>query len=182
MNNQLTKTIITFKALRDRRVVYKSIPIYHNFKELPETDFNGIKLPATSVESQVMNYLDEIDKRDMMIQHNFDIIIDYFPKKKKVKKNEIETFIKFCKPYLDMYPSLIRPFEAVISEAQNILFGNNKSNEQRFKEVLKMIDISFKASAGIMEIINTILNREDKYSIKVALNNINIDKYNRRSD
>lgn len=169
MNNQLTKTIITFKAIRDRKVVYKSIPIYHNFKELPETDFNGIKLPATSVESQVINYLDEIDKRDMMIQYNFDIIIDYFPKKKKVKKNEIETFIKFCKPYVDMHPSLIRPFEAVISEAQNILFGNNKSNEQKFKEVLKMIDISLKASAGTMEIINTILNREDKYFTKVTL-------------
>ena len=168
MNNQLTKTIITFKAIRDRKVVYKSIPIYHNFKELPETDFNGIKLPATSVESQVINYLDEIDKRDMMIQYNFDIIIDYFPKKKKVKKNEIETFIKFCQPYLDMYPSLIRPFEAVISEAQNILFGNNKSNEQKFKEVLKMIDISFMASAGTMEIINAILNRENKSYTKVA--------------
>ena len=89
--------------------------------------------------------------------------------KKKVKKNEIETFIKFCKPYLDMYPSLIRPFEAVISEAQNIIFGNNKSNEQKFKEVLKMIDISFKASAGTMEIINAILNRENKSSTKVAL-------------
>ena len=136
---------------------------------MPETDFNGIKLPDTSVESQVINYLDEIDKSDMMIQHNFDIIIDYFPKKKKVKKNEIEIFIKFCQPYLDMYPSLIRPFEAVISEAQNIIFGNNKSNEQKFKEVLKMIDISFKASTGTMEIINTILNRENKYSIKVAL-------------
>ena len=169
MNNQLTKTIITFKAIRDGRVVYKSIPIYHNFKELPPSDFNGIKLPATSVESQVIHYLDEIDKGDMMIQHNFDIIIDYFPKKKKVKKNEIEIFIKFCQPYLDMYPSLIRPFEAVISEAQNIIFGNNKSNEQKFKEVLKMIDISFKASTGTMEIINTILNRENKYSIKVAL-------------
>ena len=169
MNNQLTKTIITFKALRDGRVVYKSIPIHHNFKELPPSDFNGIKLPATSVESQVIHYLDEIDKGDMMIQYNFDIIIDYFPKKKKVKKNEIETFIKFCKPYLDMYPSLIRPFEAVISEAQNIIFGNNKSNEQKFKEVLKMIDISFKASAGTMEIINAILNRENKSSTKVAL-------------
>ncbi len=169
MNNQLTKTIITFKALRDGRVVYKCIPIYHNFKELPPSDFNGLKLPATSVESQVMHYLDEIDKGDMMIQYNFDIIIDYFPKKKKVKKNEIEIFIEFCKPYLDMYPSLIRPFEAVISEAQNVLFGNNKSNEQKFKEVLKMIDIAFRASEGTIEIINTILNREDKYFTKVAL-------------
>ena len=113
---QVNKTIVTFKALRDGVVVYKNIPIYHHFQELPAEEFNGIQLPATSVESQVIHYLDEIDKRDMMIQYDFDIIIDYFPKKKRVKKNEIEEFVKFCKPYLDLYPQLTRPFEAVISE------------------------------------------------------------------
>lgn len=157
MNHQLTKTIITFKALRDRRVVYKHIPVYHNFKELPESYINGIKLPVTSIESQVMNYLDEIDKSDIMIQHNFDIIIDYFPKKKRVKKNEIEEFIKFCKPCLDLYPQLIKPFEVVISESQELLFGNNKSNKQKFKEVLSMINVSLKAATGTMNLINKIL-------------------------
>lgn len=166
MDHQLTKTIITFKALRNGRVVYKHIPIYHNFKELPETDFNGIKLPSTSVESQVINYLDEIDKCDMMIKHNFDIIIDYFPKKKKVKnmeKNEIETFIEFCKPYLAIHPSLIRPFEATISEAKDVLFGKNKSNEQKLKEVLTMINVAFKSSVGTVDLIKNLLNKENNY-------------------
>lgn len=154
---QLSKTIVTFKALRNGTIVYKNIPIYHNFKELPAEGFNGIQLPATSVESQVINFLDEIDKTDMMIQYDFDIIIDYFPKKKKVKKNEIEEFVKFCKPYLDLNPQLIRPFEAVISESQELLFGNRKSNEQKFKEVLGMINVSLKAAEGTMDLINKIL-------------------------
>lgn len=169
MNHQLTKTIITFKALRDRRVVYKHIPIYHNFKELPENDINGIKLPVTSVESQVMNYLDEIDKSNIMIQHNFDIIIDYFPKKKRAKKNEIEEFVKFCKPYLDLYPQFIIPFEAVISESQELLFGNRKSNEQKFKEVLGMINVSLKASVGTMELITKILKGTNDESKSVVI-------------
>lgn len=151
------KTIVTFKALRRGKVIYKNIPINHNFSELPATEFNGIKLPATSVDTQVIQYLDEIDKSDMMIQHDFDIIIDYFPKKKRVKKNEIEEFVRFCKPYLDLYPQFIRPFEAVIAESRELLFGNRKSNEQKFKEVLGMINVSLKASTGTMELITKIL-------------------------
>lgn len=155
------KTIVTFKALRNGVVVYKNIPIYHKFHELPAEEFNGIKLPATSVESQVMNYLDEIDKRDMMIQYDFDIIIDYFPKKKRVKKNEIEEFFKFCKIYLDRQPQLVIPFYAVISEAKDVLFGKRKSNEQKLKEVLTMISLAFKTSAGTMDLIERILGKEN---------------------
>ena len=150
------KTIVTFKALRKGKVVYKNIPIHHHFEEIPEENFNGMQLPITSVESQVIHYLDEIDKRDMMVQYDFDIIIDYFPKKKRVKKNEIEEFVKFCRPYLDLYPQLIRPFEAVISESQELLFGKHKSNEQKFKEVLGMLNVSFKAAEGAMNLINSI--------------------------
>lgn len=156
---QVNKTIVTFKALRDGVVVYKNIPIYHHFQELPAEDFNGIQLPATSVESQVIHHLDEIDKRDMMIQYDFDIIIDYFPKKKRVKKNEIEEFVKFCKPYLDMYPYLIRPFNAVVSESKDILFGRGKSNEQKFKEALNLISVSLKAAEGAMNLINKIWSK-----------------------
>lgn len=156
---QVNKTIVTFKALRNGVVVYKNIPIYHHFQELPAEDFNGIQLPATSVESQVIHHLDEIDKRDMMIQYDFDIIIDYFPKKKRVKKNEIEEFVKFCKPYLDMYPYLIRPFNAVVSESKDILFGKGKSNEQKFKEALNLISVSLKAAEGAMNLINKIWSK-----------------------
>lgn len=159
----MNKTIITFKALCDGKVIYKNIPIYHYFQELPAEEFNGIQLPAISVESQVIHYLDEIDKRDMMIQYDFDIIIDYFPKKKRVKKNEIEEFIKFCKPYLDLYPQFIRPFEAVISESKEVLFGKRKSNEQKFKEVVGMINISFKATLGVMNLIPRMLKTTNEH-------------------
>jgi hypothetical protein len=153
---QVNKTIVTFKAIRKGKIIYKNIPIYHHFQELSSEEFSGIQLPATSVESQVIHYLDEIDKRDIMIKYDFDIIIDYFIKKKRVKKNEIEEFVKFCKPYLDLYPQLTRPFEAVVSESQELLFGKRKSNEQKFKEVLGLIKVSFKAAEGAIDLINKI--------------------------
>ena len=166
---QVNKTIVTFKALRDGVVVYKNIPIYHHFQELPAEEFNGIQLPATSVESQVIHYLDEIDKRDMMIQYDFDIIIDYFPKKKRIKKNEIEEFVKFCKPYLDLYPHLVRPFEAIIFESQSVLFGKGKTNEQKFKEVIAMLNVSVKSAWGMLRVVEKILDSPNDCSTKLII-------------
>lgn len=160
-NKQSNKTIITFKALRRGVVVYKNIPIHHNFQELPETEFNGIKFPSTSIETQVIQYLDEIDKSDIMNQYEFDVILDYFPKKKRVKRNEVEEFIKFCKPCFEVYPHLIRPFNAVISESKEILFGKRKSNYQKFKEVLNMVGISFKIAGGTIDVITKIIKQHN---------------------
>lgn len=98
------KTKVTFKVLSDRKVIQKTLEIEHpRFEEIPEQMFNGIKLPRTSIESQVIDYLDSIDKRDLMVENDFDIIIDYWPCKKRSKNGkdkEIKEFIKFCKPYL----------------------------------------------------------------------------------
>lgn len=151
------KTIITFKALRRSRVVYKNIPICHNFKELPSTEFNDIILPPTSVESQVMEQLDNMDKSDLMLKHDFDIILDYYPKRKRKKRNEVDEFINFCEPYLSTYPQLVIPFRKVISESKDILFGKGKSNEQKFKEVLNLVGVSLKAAQGTINFINKIL-------------------------
>lgn len=152
------KTIITFKALRRGHIVYKNIPIYHNFKEVPSTEFNGIILPPTSIELQVMEQLDIMDKSDLMLQYDFDIILDYYPKRKRKKRNEVDEFMNFCKPYLSVYPQFVIPFRKIISESKDILFGRGKSNGQKFKEVLNLIDVSFKAAQGTINLINNILN------------------------
>ena len=102
----------------------------------------------------------------MMIQYGFDIIIDYFPKKKRAKKNEIEEFVKFCKPYLDLYPQITRPFGAVISESKELLFGKGKSNEQKFKEVMGMINVSLKAVEGTMNLMNKLWRRTNTINLK----------------
>lgn len=158
----MATTIITFKALSNHRIIRKNIPIEHNFEVIPPTMFNGVELPATSIESQVIDYLDEIDKTDLMIKYEFDIILDYWPKKAKKKKNEIKEFIDYCNPYIQQFPELEKPFRAVISESKDVLFGKRKSNETKFKEVLNMLNIAYKASAGTSQMIcNRILKNKD---------------------
>ena len=159
------KTKIIFKALRRDKVVRKTLSIEHpNYDIIPSESFNGFEMPSISIESQVIDYLDSIDKSDIMAKYDWDIILDYYPYKKKVRKNEIEEFIEYMRPYVEMFPSIIRPLEAVISESKDILFGHGKPNKTKAKEVLKMLDMTLLASRGTMDtIIKMFLGHDSEY-------------------
>lgn len=148
------KIIVTFKVLSEGKIKYKNIPIEHNFKEIPGFIFDGIEFPSTSIEEQVILMLDEMDKWELMVKNDWEIIFDYYIKKKKDKKSELQLFIEFCQPYLNLYPTLVIPFEAIIKNSYNILFGKGKSNETKFKEVLNLIDVSFKSINGTLNMLN----------------------------
>ena len=152
---------VTFKALTDdRRLVHKTIPIHHNFEVIPEQIWHGVKLPPISVESQVIHFLDEQDKRELMEKYNFYIIIDYYIKKKrKTKADEFEEFRKFLAPYFEEFPILKRPFEAIISESKDMLFGKGKSNETKLKEVMNAYEMIIK---GVHGAVNMVLNNINK--------------------
>ena len=151
------KTKVIFKGLSDGKIVYRHIQIKHNFSIIPETEFLGYKLPAQSVESQVIDYLDSIDKSEIMLKHNLEIIIDYWVPKKKKKRNEVKEFIEFFKPYIT--PDRYRPIEAIISEMKDVLFGKNKSHEQKALEVLTVLQISYKAGVGALNIVQKMFNQ-----------------------
>lgn len=156
------KTKITFKALKRDKVVRKTLSIEHpDYDIIPSEMFNGFEMPSVSIESRVIDYLDSIDKSDIMVKHDWDIILDYYPYKKKVRKNEIEEFIEYMRPYVEMFPSITRPLEAVISESKDILFGHGKSNKTKAREILKMLDMTLLASQGIMDVMVKMLFRHD---------------------
>lgn len=155
-------TKITFKVLKRGRVVYKILSIEHpHYDIIPSDLFDGFEMPPVSIESQVIDYLDSIDKSDIMAKYDWDIILDYYPYKKKVRTNEIEEFIEYMRPYVEMHPSIIRPIQAVISESKDILFGHGKSNKTKAKEVLKMLDMTLRASQGTMDAIVKIVFGHD---------------------
>ena len=126
-------TKVKFKALRNGKVVYKTLPIEHNFEVIPASNYKTLSFPETSIEYQVIEYLDTIDKREIMLKNEWDIIIDYFipvEKQKKTKEERILSFLEFATPYLEAYPSLKVPFRAIISEKTDELFGKSQKNEK----------------------------------------------------
>lgn len=145
-------TKIVFKAISSGRVVHKTIPIEHpKFDVIPSEVFLVYELPPQSVQSQVIDYLDSVDKSDIMIKYGFDIILDYYPKntrKRKKKVDEVSDFIEYMRPIIESQPDLQEPIEAVILMAKDELFGHRKSNLQKAKEVFKMAEMSYCAAIG----------------------------------
>ena len=112
------KTKIKFKAIRGGRIVYKTIPIEHpKFEPSPPIVFDGVQLPETPIEHQIMEYLDEIDKSDIMVKYDFDVILDYWIPKKRAKANEIEEFFAYMQPLVDASPDLRVPLERIIESS-----------------------------------------------------------------
>lgn len=163
---KIMTTKVTFRAISQGRIIHKTIPIQHpDFELLPSEIFNGYKLPEQSIDSQVIDYLDSIDKSDIMAKYDFDIILDYYIKRKTRKRNEIQDFIEFMKPYVNPYPELQVPLERIMSEAKDVLFGHHKSNETKAKELFKMAKISMLSMEGIVNHFEKFL-KEDSNIIK----------------
>jgi hypothetical protein len=151
------KTKVTFKALRRGKVVHKTIPIEHDFKVIPPCVIMGATFPETSVEYQVIEYLDSIDKSDLMAKYDFDIIIDYWVKRTEPKRNEVKEFLEFCEPLFAEMPSLKRQLSAVCYEMQDTLFGRGKSHATKLKEAVKTLEFSYKVSNAILNELNKVI-------------------------
>lgn len=154
------KTDITFKVLRRGKVVRRTLSIEHpDYDIIPSEEFNGFELPPISIESQVIDYLDNIDKSDIMAQNDWDIILDYYPAKQRIRKkrdSEFTDFIEYMRPLVESHPDLQMPIEAVIRVAKDELFGHRKTNLQKAKEVLKMAEMSYAAAIGAYKNIGRI--------------------------
>lgn len=150
------KTKITFKVITNNgKITRKTIPIKHNFKIKPAEIFLGYEFPKQSIESQVIEYLDSIDKSDLMNKYDWRIILNYYPhKKRKSKQQEFEEFIE----YLKTITTIDNTLEHIIIEFKDILFGRGKSNYIKALEVLKIKEMALKAMSNTFEFINTRLN------------------------
>lgn len=155
------KTPITFKVLKEGKIVYKTLQIKHNFKVIPPLEYKGQVFPETSIIYQVMEWLDTVDKSEMMIAHGWDMIIDYYPaRKRKTRDDEIREFLRFAMPYIS--DSIKRQFSATVYESKDTLFGKGKTNLTKFKEVCNTMKITNKAIAGFAETILKRIKQEER--------------------
>lgn len=131
------ETKIKFKVLKDRRVRTITLPIEHpEFQIIPETVFNGLVLPETSIEYQIMGYLDNMDKSQLMLDNDIAVIFDYWIPKPKTKADEVKDFEEYCDLLFAKVPSIRTQFVATVKALSTILFGHRKSNETKAREVL----------------------------------------------
>lgn len=141
-------TAITFKVLKAGKIVYRTLSIKHN-----------LEVTETSVINQIMKWLDT-QKSDLLIAHGWDMIIDYYPaRKRRTRDDEIKDFLEFAMPYID--DSIKRQFSATVYESKTILFGKRKSNITKFKEVCNIMKITNMAIGGFSEMLLNQIKQEN---------------------
>lgn len=162
------KTPITFKVLKEGKVVYKTLQIKHNLKVIPSLEYNGQVFPETSVIHQVMEWLDNQDKSEKMLAHGWDMIIDYYhAKKRSIRTDEIKDFLEFAMPYIS--DSIKRQFSATVYESKNILFGKGKSNITKFKETCNIMKITNMAIMGFSKSLLSQIEQGEKLNRRKRL-------------
>lgn len=164
------KAKIKYKALTSRgNHVYKTVT--HEFPDFEEksgeVSVNGgiVKIPyTTTVEMQIMDHLDRMDKTDLMYENDWYAIIDYWPVKKKEKKKSVKvTVAKLATEYLaglNNGPQLAVDFLAVYAR----MFPKVKdlSAEKQFTIVLEAMGIGYEAQSEVYKRTIAMLRGEDE--------------------
>lgn len=115
---------------------------FPDFKEKREL-WQGKEL-VTTIEEQMMQYLDEIDKNSFMTKNGMALILDYDIHHKKEKVNERESFVNYLK---EIAPKIGLTSQNIIdvmqfSKESKTLFGKRKSNYNKLCEILDGIRLA----------------------------------------
>ena len=90
-------TDVTFEVLTKHKYAIQTIPIEHpEFEVIPPVVFQGTELPETSIEEQVIEWLYEQDKSQLMKDNDWDLIIDFYVldiKSEEEKIKELRNYL-----------------------------------------------------------------------------------------
>lgn len=139
---------------KQRKVIDIDMP---EFKEQIVPGFDS----SISVNEQIMEYLDTIDKSDIMAKYDMYEIITYFPyKKKKKRMSEKESFFNFLSTQKVVYNLDEKTMADIVAYASTskTLFGHRKSNEQKIQEIADNLTIFAKVRDNMIDMIFEKLN------------------------
>ena len=150
-------TKIKFKCISRGGVRNIVIPIEHNI-----TAPKKVGDRWESIESQVIDYLDSIDKWDLMVKYDIDMILDYIPYHKRNKgRNEGEEFRKFCYNFC-WDEVFISKIGAVANVMKKELFGKGYSNKRKLEIILSAMNFGYRMTENVLKQLNEDLNNLNK--------------------
>lgn len=113
-----------------------------DFEVIPSTNFKGIDLPETTVETQIIDWLDEQDKSSLMSENDLGIIIDYWIPKKKENQFTILDYLKKA----NLSEQMILDLMAVYKEIKPLLKG--KSIKTQIQMMFSHLNIGYKSASN----------------------------------
>lgn len=159
---------ITFKikginSFGDIVTIKKKI-VCPDFEVLPSKRFDNLILPETSIEEQVYDWFDSIDKKDIMYENDLFIIIDYVIYEKKKNKKLIDLIKSHVSD-----ERMLLDIMAVYSKIKPNLKG--LKIEKQFELLLTHLDIGYLSAIESMSPIKNIfkLNGDELKDYKKEL-------------
>lgn len=116
-----------------------------------DTEFKGIKFKVTK-ESQIMNFLDEMDKNDFMQENNIITILDYKPcvvKKKINKEIEILSIFKDMISENQNKEQIYFDFVAVATKMRKSI--KKMSVDKQLNIILDALNVGYTAQSQIVK-------------------------------
>lgn len=155
-----------FKALNYKGKIVFFTKEYNcpDFEIIPSKKLNKIELPETTIESQLMDWLDNQNKEELMIEKNVSIIFDYWI----VKKNPVKLTIFDYLKQLNIPEQMLFDLTAIYKEIKPILKG--KSINKQIEILFSHLNIGYKVSSTSYKNILKIL-KEDKSDDEIKLLN-----------
>lgn len=143
---------------KQRKVIDIDMP---EFKEQIVPGFDG----SISINEQIMEYLDTIDKSDIMAKYDMYEIITYFPYEKKKRISEKESFFNFLSTLKAVYNLDEKTMTDIVAyaSASKTIFGHRKSNEQKIQEIADNLTIFAKVRDNML---NTIFEKFNLNTLK----------------
>lgn len=148
------KSQVEFKVLRRGEQELVVLTIEHpDFIHIPQKTVNGICYNEVSVVDQLYEYLDNIDKYEIMIENDFHTILDYRVVEVDVDTeyyDELTDFVKHVKAFVNHY-NIEGQVGFVIKSCYDTLFNCGKSHIQKLKEILTIITTSQRYTGQVLD-------------------------------
>lgn len=132
-----------------------------DFQPIPAKKWEGLELPETSIEEQLMDWMDNQDKWQFMVDNDIAVILDYWlpqPKKKKVTFEQLIRAIQWKSE-----EQLINVL-ATYSKMKSVLTGI--APVKQVEIVLSALGIAYMAQGYAYERINMILKGQDPDNVQ----------------
>lgn len=138
-------SVVRFDCEIDHKRTIAYITIEH-------PDFVGRKY--NPVRGQVMDWLDCIDKHQLMVENNIDFIFDYDVVVADVESDyvycEAEEFLKYIYP-IAKNENCVNMIGFVIENSKDILFGRGLSNYEKAYIAINIMNTSLRASSEVLD-------------------------------
>lgn len=148
------KSHVEFKVLRRGNQELVVLTIDHpDFNHIPQMNVNGICYNEVSMEDQIYKYLYNIDMREIMVENDFHIILDYRVVEVDVDTeyyNEFTDFKKYVKAFVKHY-NIEEHVIFVMKSYYDTLFNCGKSHVQKLKEILTIITTSQRYKRQVLD-------------------------------